>query len=127
MDEKGIEKYLTSCIQRDMHGKCYKFVSPGNDGVPDRIIILPSGNVVFAELKADGGKLSKLQQRQLKQLRRLGQKSAVVIGKGGAVRLIAWLAVGYVEDFWAGKTYVFSDKYICELEQLEKMRGADGI
>ena len=36
----------------------YKFVSPGNDGVPDRIVITPGGRVIFVELKTERGKLS---------------------------------------------------------------------
>lgn len=49
-----------------------KFVSPGFDGVPDRIILMPGGIITFAELKAPGKKLRPLQERRKRQLESLG-------------------------------------------------------
>lgn len=52
MTEKDIERKLRNGIQNAIpQAKCLKFVSPGYSGVPDRIILLPGGTVVFAELK----------------------------------------------------------------------------
>lgn len=34
--------------------RCLKFVSPGCTGVPDRIILVPGGQVCFVEMKAPG-------------------------------------------------------------------------
>ncbi len=52
MTEKDIERKLRNSIQKAIpQAKCLKFVSPGYSGVPDRIILLPGGTVVFAELK----------------------------------------------------------------------------
>ena len=48
--EKDIEKSLISRTKQ-RHGKAYKWVSPGNSGVPDRIVVLPGGKVGFCELK----------------------------------------------------------------------------
>jgi hypothetical protein len=48
----------------------YKFVSPQNSGVPDRMFIGPSGHVVFIEFKKPGGKLSALQIRTLDTMMR---------------------------------------------------------
>ena len=48
---------------------CYKFVSPGNDGVPDRIIITPDGEAIFIELKTERGRLSARQKAQIRRLR----------------------------------------------------------
>lgn len=59
-------------------GKAYKFISPGNDGVPDRIVILPGGRIGFVELKSPGEVPRKLQQFQLGELERLGCYTAVV-------------------------------------------------
>lgn len=53
MREKQIEQQLVSAVRR-MGGICPKWVSPGLDGVPDRIILLPGGHMAFAELKAPG-------------------------------------------------------------------------
>lgn len=49
-----------------------KWVSPGNAGVPDRIVLLPRGRVVFVELKQEDGRLSRLQRWQHARLRDLG-------------------------------------------------------
>lgn len=48
--EKDIEKFLNDNIKK-LGGRSYKFVSPGNSGVPDRIIFLPGGRIYFVELK----------------------------------------------------------------------------
>ncbi|WP_299035170.1 VRR-NUC domain-containing protein [uncultured Anaerococcus sp.] len=71
MLEKTIERYLVKEVKR-IGGKAYKFESPGNNGVPDRLVVLPEGRVYFVELKRPkGGKtaaLQKLQQQSLKDL-----------------------------------------------------------
>lgn len=48
---------------------CYKFTSPGNRGVPDRIIIGPTGKVLFLELKAPGKKPTPLQFHTIDSIR----------------------------------------------------------
>lgn len=70
MKESQIEAKLRDGV-RAMGGKAYKFDSPGNVGVPDRLVILPGGKVLFAELKIPGGRLSKPQLMQITELRRL--------------------------------------------------------
>lgn len=69
--EKATEKYLRDEVKR-IGGRAYKFVSPGNAGVPDRLICLPSGKLVFVELKSEGRHSTALQKRQQKLLRQLG-------------------------------------------------------
>lgn len=60
--EKSIEKTLTEKV-RVHGGLCLKWVCPGWAGVPDRIVLLPPGRVVFVELKRPkNGKLSALQK-----------------------------------------------------------------
>lgn len=71
MRERDIEKWLRRQIE-NMGGRAFKFTSPGNDGVPDRIAVLPGGRIYFIELKADGGRLSPLQVWQQNQLSELG-------------------------------------------------------
>ncbi|WP_405288654.1 VRR-NUC domain-containing protein [Methanobrevibacter sp.] len=51
---------------------CLKFVSPGCDGVPDRIVLLPYGKIAFVELKAPGKKMRPLQEKRKRQLESLG-------------------------------------------------------
>lgn len=68
-------------------GVALKFVSPGMNGVPDRIVLLPSGRIAFVELKAPGKNLRPLQLKRKRQLERLGFSVYVVdeIGKIGGV------------------------------------------
>ncbi|WP_394526524.1 VRR-NUC domain-containing protein [Lacrimispora sp. JR3] len=82
MRESDIEKILTNEVRR-LGGRAYKWVSPGNSGVPDRIVIFPGKPPVFVELKTDTGKLSALQSVQIKRLRDLGQTVEVVKGIDG--------------------------------------------
>lgn len=67
MKEAETERYLKKKIEA-LGGLCLKFVSPGNDGVPDRIVIFPKGEVCFVELKAPGAKLKPLQRYWQQQL-----------------------------------------------------------
>ena len=53
-------------------GMALKFVSPGMNGVPDRIVLLPGGKMAFVELKAPGKVPRALQEKRICQLRRLG-------------------------------------------------------
>ena len=78
--EREIEQYLAAGVRR-LGGKAFKWVSPGNSGVPDRIVFLPGGKVVFAELKTETGKLTRLQQVQIKTLQSLGQEVRVLYGR----------------------------------------------
>lgn len=58
-----------------------KLVSPSNDGVPDRLVLLPGGRVIFVELKTDTGRLSTLQEFVHGRLRRLGMDVQVLYGR----------------------------------------------
>lgn len=69
-------------------GLCYKFTSPGNPGVPDRIVILPGGTTVYVELKTEIGRLAKIQKWQIEELRRRG---AVVRVLKGMDQVLAFL------------------------------------
>ena len=77
MREKIIEEKLVKAI-RLMGGLAPKFVSPGFDGVPDRLILLPNGRMAFAELKAPGKQLRPLQKRRKRQLETLGFRVFVI-------------------------------------------------
>lgn len=69
--EKTTERKLVQAVKL-MGGMAPKFVSPGLDGVPDRIVLLPGGKAAFVELKADGQKLRPLQERRKRQIEALG-------------------------------------------------------
>lgn len=79
MRERDIEKVLVDEV-RKAGGRAYKFTSPGNDGVPDRIVLLPSGLVIFVELKTEVGRLTRLQRIQCERIKSLGQKVRVLHG-----------------------------------------------
>ncbi len=71
MLESTIEQKLVQAAKK-RGGLALKFVSPGMDGVPDRIVLLPHGKLVFVELKAPGKTLRPLQVRRKEQLEALG-------------------------------------------------------
>lgn len=79
MKESEIEKKLRHGVKR-LGGRAYKFVSPGNGGVPDRIIVMPDRAPIFVELKTESGKLSPLQKVQIERLQKLGQDVRVLYG-----------------------------------------------
>ncbi len=71
MQEKDIEKKFREAVKAE-GGIAFKFTSPGNAGVPDRLVILPQSRIGFVELKAPGKKPTKLQERMIGQLQELG-------------------------------------------------------
>lgn len=71
MREKYTEQKLVKAVKA-AGGLALKFTSPGFDGVPDRLILLPDGKIAFAELKAMGRKPRPLQARRKRQLEELG-------------------------------------------------------
>ena len=71
MQEKYIEQKMVAAV-KSMGGKAPKFVSPGIDGMPDRIVLLPMGRIAFVECKATGKKMRPLQNKRKKQLEALG-------------------------------------------------------
>ena len=77
MREKQIEQKLVQSVRKS-GGMCLKFVSPNFDGMPDRLILLPSGKIAFAELKAPGKKPRPLQLARHKTLMGLGFRVYVI-------------------------------------------------
>lgn len=80
MREKQIEHALVMAVKA-AGGMCPKLVSPGTDGMPDRMILLPKGHIGFVEVKAPGKKPRPLQERRHKQLRELGFKVFILDGR----------------------------------------------
>lgn len=77
MIESKIEKYLTDKI-KSIGGLCWKFVSPGTRGVPDRLCILPNGRTIYVELKRPGEVPEPLQSKRHEQLRDRGHIVCVI-------------------------------------------------
>ena len=79
MRESEIESRLRTEAKK-MGGMAVKFVSPGLDGVPDRIVLLPGRKIAFVELKAPGKKPRPLQEKRMRQLKCLGFPVYVIDG-----------------------------------------------
>lgn len=104
MREKDIEKILVLEVKK-LGGRAYKWTSPGNDGVPDRIVIFPNRAPVFVELKTEKGRLTPLQAVQIDRLQELGQ--TVFVAKG----------IDGVSDFFQRMGYTETSKALdCKYE-----------
>ena len=79
MKESQIERYLVRKV-RENGGLCYKFGSPGNPGVPDRIVITPDGSTIYVELKTDVGRLANVQKWQRSEMEKRGADVRVLFG-----------------------------------------------
>ena len=79
MKESAIEAKLVRMV-RDRGGLCYKFVSPGNPGVPDRIVITPDGKTIYTELKTEVGRLAAIQKWQISEMQKRGMDVRVLKG-----------------------------------------------
>ena len=73
MREKAIELQLARAV-KNIGGMCPKLVSPGTDGMPDRLVFLPGRHFGMVEVKAPGEKPRPLQVSRHKLLQRLGFK-----------------------------------------------------
>lgn len=88
MRERDIENYLRTQVKK-AGGIAYKFESPGNAGVPDRLVLLPGGRVIFIELKAPGKKPTALQLNQQRKISKLGSTVLVIDSKQKVDEFIA--------------------------------------
>lgn len=79
MLEKDIERRMCELIKK-YGGLTYKFTSPNNPGVPDRIVISPEGDVWFVELKMLSGRMAKMQEWQKSELEKRGANVRVIHG-----------------------------------------------
>jgi len=73
MRESTLERRLVREVER-IGGKAPKWVSPGNAGVPDRLVILPNGQTIYVEMKAPGKPLEPLQRKWAKTLVGMGHR-----------------------------------------------------
>lgn len=87
--ERDVESYLVKAIKAK-GGLCYKWVSPGIRGVPDRLVIL-KGKVAFVEVKRANGHTRKNQDYQIERLREHDQHVFVVYAKADIDDAIEWM------------------------------------
>ena len=79
--ERDVERALVGMVKRH-GGLCLKWVCPGWSGVPDRIVLVPYGRLVFVETKRPKGEEPrKLQKWWHNKLRSLGFSVWVVHDK----------------------------------------------
>lgn len=69
--EKDVEQALVRRVKA-LGGLCEKFTSPGRRSVPDRIVTMPGGRIIFVELKRPGQKPTEAQDRDHAKRRELG-------------------------------------------------------
>lgn len=81
MREKALERKLVQTVKA-MGGIAPKFTSPGFDGMPDRLVLLPMGRIAFVEVKRHGEKPRPLQDSRHGMLRRLGFNVYVLDDEG---------------------------------------------
>ena len=93
MLERDIEKYLVRRVAQ-LGGKAYKFSSPSNRSVPDRLCCLPQGRVKFVECKATDKKPTPLQAKTITYLRSLSNDVFVVDSKENVDILIEYWKEG---------------------------------
>lgn len=79
MTESQIEARLVQGVKAK-GGMCIKFTSPGLPGVPDRIVITPSGRICFVELKTEVGRLASIQKWVIAEMQKRGADVRVVKG-----------------------------------------------
>ncbi len=87
MVEKTIERRFVDGV-KSVGGWAPKFTSPGTDGMPDRIMLMPGGRIAFVEVKAPGKKPRPLQLTRHAALRRLGFKVFVLDSMDGIKSII---------------------------------------
>lgn len=88
MRERTIEQRLGRDLKR--LGCLYlKFVSPGTNGVPDRIVVTPWGETIYVELKTDNGRLSEMQAVQIGRLTKRGARVYAIYGVAQAESFVA--------------------------------------
>lgn len=99
MKESSVESALVQAAAA-RGGWALKFVSPGNAGVPDRLVIMPQAEcpacksrakIAFVEVKRPGQVLRPLQVRQSERLARLGACVTWVDGLEGCETLLEGL------------------------------------
>lgn len=87
LSEKQIEAKIGEYVKKH-DGLYYKFSSPGQRGVPDRIVVMPFRIPIFMEVKRHDGKLSDGQRKEITRLRERGARAFVVYSVEQGIQVI---------------------------------------
>lgn len=87
MLEKDLEKKIVNKAKK-LGYLTYKFVSPSNRGVPDRIFISENGKLFFMEFKSKKGKLNELQILKISELVAKKQSVFVINDEKEAIKIL---------------------------------------
>ena len=97
--ENKVELHLAEQVGLQLGGICRKWISPGNDGVPDQLVFIPEDirpkKIVLVEVKTIDGVLEDNQIREQKRLIEAGAEVCTVFGHQGVTRFIML----YKQDF----------------------------
>ena len=85
--ERDVERYFKAQLEK-RGALVFKFVSPGQAGVPDRVVLLPGGRVVFAEMKAPGEKPRPLQRAVFARMARAGHPVYIIDSREAVKRFM---------------------------------------
>lgn len=85
--EKAVERKLVEGV-RELGGMAIKMLTDQFSGLPDRLVLLPGGRVLFVELKTTGKKPRKLQVSVHNALRAIGFRVEVVDTIEGVKKLL---------------------------------------
>lgn len=97
MREKAIEAHLIKRV-KEAGGTTKKWVSPGNAGVPDRIVFFPNGDVHFVEMKSPTGSLRPNQVVQHRDLNYYGSRVYVLKTKKEVEEWVRWVRPGVLPE-----------------------------
>lgn len=105
MLEKGIERRLKREVEKTVLGAvCMKWVCPGYSGVPDRMILLPGGKIIFVELKSPGKHERARQEYVQTRLRKLGFTVFSSVDSPARIREVVQYCRQEVQDVGVGIT-----------------------
>lgn len=96
--ERDIEAYLKRRVEA-VGGLCWKWASPGRNGVPDRVVMLPGHPAMFVEVKRPSGQLSTDQVVVHRKMVRAGHQPLVVWSRKDVDQLMVDYPVEKTVDF----------------------------
>ena len=85
--ERDVESRLASSLKK-IGLPCLEFEPSNCIGMPDRLVLLPGGKVMWVEVKTDGGSLEEIQKLRHRELESLGHTVRVVWSKDDVDDLI---------------------------------------